>query len=178
VTALSYTETIARVLTSLADDLEHSDRYATTAPWTWKDGVYLKGVSSDEGVLEHGNVAWPMSPGNRSLIVDTRNRLPELVHWLREAAKRLAETADFMLHSAQRPPTGVCSDLTLAQLRERLKEDHRDGVNRSECPPCVAQDMIASEIVARAQGLRNEPGSASAHRLASLELLLLTREAT
>jgi hypothetical protein len=81
--------TLLNELTRLADDCARDDARALSAPWAWTDETLLWNAEADHCVLQHGGTHWPMTAENREVIAAARNRLPDLVRSLREAAKRL-----------------------------------------------------------------------------------------
>ena len=93
---------IAAVLRQLADACARDDERATSAPWIWTDEILLWNQVIDHCVLEHaiGHVQWPVTPEDRETIAAARNRLPELVRVLREAASCLAVQAALLAERA------------------------------------------------------------------------------
>lgn len=82
-------EPLLSTLNRLAEEIARDDARATAAPWIWTDETFLWNAEIDYGVLSHGNTHWPVTPDNREVIADARNRLPVLAHVLMDAAKRV-----------------------------------------------------------------------------------------
>jgi hypothetical protein len=96
---------------------------ATEGPWEWTDppgslnGEFLMNRELDEGVLNHADTSWPVDPGNRRFIAESRTLIEKL---LREIERMRVGVHQDDLSIA----TEVCHDL---MNRALLVERDNDG---------------------------------------------------